>query len=154
MYQLQLSSNGPTGVLHKLYDANPNDPFVDVSCGSYACWFVSKNGALFMAESIQSYFVEDVILERVAFRQVSTPAKIKQVAAGFDGSVWAITVAGNVYKRKGVSMLLPDGVSWAKTANVNFKMITSGFLGVYGVTKSNIIITMEGELKFVTYDTG
>lgn len=144
-----MSYNGPTGVLLKLYDANPSDPLVDLSCGSYACWFVSKNGGLFMAESIQSYFAGDADPERVVFRQVSTPAKIKQVAAAFDGSVWAITIAGNVYKRKGVSMLLPDGVAWTKIANVNFKMITSGFLGVYGVTKSNIIITMEGELKLI-----
>ena len=121
-------------------DGDKNDPLIDVSCGSYACWFTTLKGVLYLNRDIGFDEQADSSPERVG-----SPFAAKQVAAGFDGSLWAITSTGDTYKRIGVSMIKPEGTSWQKLEKVAFEQITVGLMGVYGLTKSGIIITMEGK---------
>ena len=145
MYQLELNRNGPTGLVLKLLDAKPSDPFTDVSCGSYACWFVTKSGGVFISQDIDvSYSVGSK--SHLAIRQVPTPAPMKQVAAGFAGTLWAISFSGDVYSRTGVNILQPAGKQWQQVNGASFQMITAGLMGIYGFAKNGIIVTMEGRL--------
>ncbi|XP_065052846.1 uncharacterized protein LOC135682059 [Rhopilema esculentum] len=143
LHQLQISENRPTGLAWKILDGDKNDPLIDVSCGSYACWFTTLKGVLYLSRDIGFDEQADSSPQLISPERVGAPFAAKQVAAGFDGSLWAITSSGDAYKRIGVSMIKPEGTSWQKLEKVSFEQITVGLMGVYGLTKSGIIITME-----------
>ena len=141
-----MNQNGPTGLIWKLLDAIPTDKFVDVSCGSYACWFVTTRGDVYISQDIDvSYSVGSQ--NHLLIRKVPSPPNIKQIAAGFAGTLWAISSTNNVYTRTEVSILRPGGAQWKKVDRTSFTMITAGLRGIYGFTKSGIIVTKEGILS-------
>ena len=143
IYQLELLQGAPTGVIWELVDAIPADPFVDASCGSYICWLVTKTGGVYILEDNNvSYSFE--LKNRL--RRIPSPTTIKQVAAGFSSTLWAISTTGEVYTRTGVNILRPEGTQWQKVDRASFEMIAAGLMGIYGFTKNGIIVTMEGIL--------
>ena len=138
-----MNQNGPTGSTWKLLDAIPTDAFIDVSCGSYACWYVTARGGVYISQDIDvSYSVGSQ--NHLLIRKVPSPPNIKQIAAGFAGTLWAISSTDDVYTRTGVNILRPGGTQWRKVDRTSFTMITAGLRGIYGFTKSGIIVRKEG----------
>lgn len=135
-------------MIWKILDAIPTDRFTDVSCGSYACWFVTKNGGVYISQEIDVTYTVGSI-DQLMLRKVPSPSPIKQVAAGFAGALWAVSYTGEVYTRTGVNILRPEGIQWQKANRVSFTMLTAGLMGVYGFTKTGVIITMEGKYLFL-----
>ncbi len=146
VYQLEVNDNGPTSVSWMLLQSKASDPLIEVSCGSYACWFVSVNSDVYIAKDInteipQSIKSFDSVLQRVS------GVRMKKVVAGFGESVWGITPFGEVYKRTGINALSPEGSSWQKVPDVSFGDITVGLTGVYGLMKNGILITVDGTFQ-------
>ena len=141
LYQFQLKDTGPTGVFWRLIATDASDPLVDVSCGSYRCWFVARSGNVFIDQGIDA---DNQGSEGSSLLQQISGIPMKQVAAGFGESVWAISTSGQVYKRAGVNALSPGGSEWQRVDDVMFSMITVGLRKVFGLTRSGLLITLEG----------
>ena len=118
-----------------------------VSCGSYACWFVTRKGSVYISQDIDASYSFG---SKALLRKVPSPSNIRQVAAGFSGALWAISNTGDAYMRTGVNILRPEGTRWQKVDRVSFSMATAGLMGIYGFANNGIIVTMEGilSLKF------
>lgn len=150
VHQLEMDSNRPTGRIWKLLDAMPANRFTDVSCGMYACWFVTMKGGLYISRDIDAAYTGGTT-NRLVVRKVPAPTAMKQVASGFSSTLWAISISGEVYTRSGVNILHPEGTKWEKKSSLLFTKITAGLMGVYGFTNNGLIVTLESKFLHIIF---
>ncbi|XP_065052551.1 uncharacterized protein LOC135681853 isoform X4 [Rhopilema esculentum] len=114
-----------------------------MSVGSYGYWAIDPLNRVFFAPLSRPGQITENL------RWIPISQKFVQVKAGFGGSLWGITPDGDVYQRKGVTAIIPSGVSWEKEGNLKANGITAGMSGVFASLQgTNEIIKKSG------YDCG
>ena len=112
-----------------------------MSVGSYGYWAIDPQNRVFFAPLSRPGQITENL------RWIPISQKFVQVKAGFGGSLWGITPDGDVYQRKGVTAIIPSGVSWEKEGNLKANGITAGMSGVFAsVQGTNEIVKKSGML--------
>ena len=119
-----------------------------LSAGSYGVWTVDFYNRIFFGKGSSAH------LSLVKnWKEVDRPVSsdIRSVVAGFDGTVFALSTDGFVFKRNSVHVLNPTGKpnSWQKIDGIKLKQISAGLPGVIGITFDDSVVGHQGKLNIL-----
>eukprot|EP00794_Sanderia_malayensis_P003627 gene3627-4141_t len=113
-----------------------------VSAGTYGVWAIDHYGRLYFGKGRSRSLSKFTSWQRVG--DIPNNSGVKSVVAGFDGSVWALSQFGDVFRRKSVNILNPAGLSfWQKIDGLKLAKITAGLPGVIGITDRNEVLAFQ-----------
>ena len=136
VYRDQISKQFPSGTGWR----NLGKQLESVSVGSFGIWGVDKDQNVHFARrpSLLSG-------SPLAWRMVPG-VKLKQIDAGFGGSVWGVANDSRVYKRTGINHEEPYGKTWLYE-NAKIKSVTTGLKGVFGVAKNDRVVYKRSKYR-------
>lgn len=158
---LQQIDSGPAGVVYGIDENHdllcrdgikPGSPvgllwtriqgsYKHVTCGSKGCWALTTNKEVLYRFGIRPDFCKGKL-----WIPVPSPVKMKYIEAGSEGSLWAVSEAGEVWYRDGVDELHPYGQRWKKEGSGGgYNMVTVGLNGEYALKNSGDIYHLKSE---------